>query len=674
MPAANTGMGVREIVENRARGAWTHEYNVTSNSATDQSPLLDSVLDTVVLANSGKDYAPMYIRPGKIRLGSTWVIHRARACRFQGAGRTVNNQGPRNHGGSSTMSGSDLYWAGFPGGTAIEVNETSFAQFDSFSLYLDETAGASQAGIGVWWKQDVVHGHGNNSVRECSVVAMAHGGIGFQFGTSTLSLNVDTFYLERTRFQNLATGCKWLSEQNMEWSFVCPQFQNVDTWLHFVNGGNIWLYGFQSQDARSNANIVLIKVDSATSSQGFYHINGGYLDRQGNNTWVSIFEPSISVQNARFSAHQVNIRHNTSGTSYDGNQRAFVEAYGGQTFSLTDCTLRSQSIVRWRTTAANQNRGHVHVSGCTVDNVLFGSQLCTCNEGGFAGAATFTNVTRQGTNQQQSVTVNLFPISGSRYTHVDIDNFDASDIPSLPAWNTCWLGGGTASSPPWSGSVVGYYPFDEPIGATLATDRVNISALDLAIDSDMQVPNPPMPFLGQWCDFSKSDSTHGRDTGISINPAFENLTVFGFIDLETRTSGRTAFSVNVSGDPDFQIARVVDSFGALGCGRAGGIVTTFMSTFRTHSPIFLVVSINAGADLWDAYVNGTKVLTKTSAGYSSTSAGTVYIGGRNALSQTNWPGRMSRVGIVKAYLSAKEASILSMQASTCGERRHRFPL
>lgn len=673
MAIITPGMGPKEISDNRKRGAWGHEHNVKAGTGTDQSTVLNTVLSSVVMPATGKDVGPYYFPPGKIGLSSTWIINRARGVKFQGVGYTRNATAPRNHNGSTNMSGTDLYWMGSAGGTVLEVRETNFATFEDFAVYLGNGVATNHAALGILWSNPSLFGHGRNNIHRVTVAAFDHGGTGMQFGESSGNLNIDTLYLERVQFAELTTCCRWQHLQGMEWTFNCPTISNCDTYFHFQQGGNFYAFGLQAQETRSGVEITVCKVDDGGSTQAHFHLYGGYIDRSGTDVKVTFFRSENSVLNGFYEVDGIGVRGISGTAIWDGTSPAYIEPSGGGRYAIKGCKLFDQPIVRWRTAADNGDRTVVTVRDTVVSDRLFGSELVTCLEGGYAGEVVFEDCGMQkagGNNAtHQSATVNRFPIIGTGRTHVDIDNFDATDRASNPTWGSSWLGGGKSSSPSWAGNLAGYYPFNESLGATLATDRVNLTGLDLTIDSDMQVPGPPMPYLDQWCDFNLSDSMHGRDTGIAVNPATQDLTIFAFVEVgPTISNGRSVASINVAGDSDFQICRTNGTSGQLVCGRSGTTLTAFQDA-RYYQPFFLVWTVDASADTWTVYINGCFVSSKTFAGYSGTASGTVYIGGRNTTIASNWCGRLSRVGIIKQHLTAKQATILSCQASVCAERR-----
>jgi hypothetical protein len=692
------------LADMQTHDAWGKDHGVVPGSAADQAVPLDFVLDNMVMPAGGRDWGPLHIPAGKLRLASTWDIFRARAARIEGAGWTRNNLGPRNHGGVTNMSGTDLYWGGGAGGTMIKVTETSFLELAHFALYLDETAGGPQAAIGIHWINDQTFGHGRNTIRNLALTALAHGGTGMQFGNHVADANVDTFHAERCQFYDLATACRFKHDQALEWTFVGPVFTNVDTWFHFESGGNLHVVGFQAQEARANQNIVLVKVDKGGVNSAMFTLFGGYIDRAGADTKVTLFEPAATVNHATFAAYSVHVRQMTGTAIYDGTARAFVEACGGHQYSLENCRLLSQPIVRWRTSATGiadpsgrHRRGVVRMTGGMVDGARkFGTELVTVNEGGYAGQAFFDNVLCTGGvtlgMDHQTVSVNHFPVLGNKRTHWDIDNFDATDIPSQlgsdqpsaavldSAWLTSWLGGGHTDSPAWKMNLHAYYSMSERLTATSLVDRVNhqsAPASDLTIDSDMQVasPAPPLPYLEQWTDWTLSNADEGRDTGVPVNPLADDLTVFGFFELQTRTVGAEVFTLKASSGQDYRILSVADTVGTIRCLRAnasGQHELKNITQLRAFTPVFAVVCLSATFDRIEAYINGVQVISALTAGYTTAGAGTIWIGGRPGSGR--FSGRTSRCGIVKQFLTPKEATVLSLAASVCAERRQRNPL
>lgn len=663
------------------RAAYAREHGVKVGTAASQSAALAAFIDQQV-AGDAKDLGVGYLPAGLIRLDTTVTLSVVRSAVIRGTGCARNNAtgaSPRKH-GNVEQAGTYLYWGGGSSASPmLDLAGAAHIHWEDMALYLEPTvASGAAAAIGVKFTRVVGQGTSGHYFENVVVSSLTQGvGTGFKYGDAVGDFSNDTSLFVNCEHNLLAIGHHHVNDQSVEFTHICPRFRAVDTFFKFDEGGALHVYGLQGQDDVAGHDAVIVYVGHGTRNAGTFNVYGGYIDRQGDSQYYTLFELGPDTINTQCYASGFRLNPMSSGGFVmDGTERAFIEARPGTQVLLDSCMCDDQSIVRWRNSFAAQNAALdrdaiITFRGGFVADRLFGSELVTTLEGGYAGTVRFEGVRLNSGNgtRIEDVWVNEFPIAGSSRTFRDPDDFDDVEVGS-GNWSSTWLGGGKASSPAWQGNLVAYYPLNEAIGATSLVDRVNHATLgpanDLTVGGSVQVPNPPLPYLDQWSDWSLNVD-HGEDTGINIDPSATSLTIFCFLQPKAIATG--ARVANLAGSVgNFQILRDPGTL-FLVCGRS---VTDNMFKASTKSPSFVVVTIAAGghvsADTCKLFVNGVK-FREVAVDYSTSGAGNLWIGGGNATGR--WNGYLSRVGVILDYLTDKEATILSNQASVIARRQKR---
>lgn len=631
-----------------------------NSTSFDHKTALENLVLTASEKSGGLDTGMAILPTGKIRFATEPTLTDVNGIILQGHGMTDSTSGPRSWSGWTGKFGGTSLYGDHVGGNVLVIGNVRNFLLRDLDVFLSPAAGSGNvATIGILYKNFGGSGPGENSLERVAIVypnsgTWGAGTIGLQMGEASGNLNIDTFRARDTHFKGLERCLLVKHSQGLVWRFHGISIHQCSMFADFEAGGNLYLDQFHWADSMPSNPLTLVRSIATGGQAPTYVVRDGYIDRQSNEQTCIIFDFKNSTGPIIGEVSGVRFRDLAGTFDFTNTGRPYFDLGHRNQVVAIACRLEQQPIVRWNSTTQVTHRSICTVIGSRITNISTISiprELCT-SVGGYNGQLYLENCTADvsvGESAIVNASVGVYPVAGNKETHWDFQGTDANvktfdGIDGVQAFSGSWVKANFNPS--------GHWKFNEAIAATSAADATG-NGHTLTIDGVMMEDGAPIPWLERSCNFEKSVADTGRDTGIAITPAIDELVIYGFCrpgSFRTPVSNvasRVAM-LDFGGGTIFQFLKMqtngvipFEDTIQMHCGQAASFAVGRLQK-STWSHFILYV---AGSTL-KTYIDGRLVNTSSSGWSSIGGTANLWLGGGPSSSYGRGHFALSRVGVI----------------------------